>query len=224
MESVSEGALILSSDDSIYYCNRTLGALLGLPIHKIISTKLDSYVASEGRAQLLELIKESRSCGAAKGEFLMKRNGGTPLPVNLSLNRMSVGDFEGVCAVITDLTEQKQVEEELRRHRTELEFLVNERTAELQMEIVERKRAEATLRQAQSESARHGAEMATLMDALPVAVFVAHDVECRHMSGSRFTQELLGLPATANFSKSAPPPGEPGPRQGYERRGRNFPG
>ena len=209
VESVSEGALILSSDDSIYYCNRTLGAMLGLPIHKIISTKLDSYTASEGRAQLMELIKESRSCGAAKGEFLMKRDDGPLLPVNVSLNRMSTGDFEGVCAVITDLSEQKRVEEELRRHRTELELLVGERTADLQQEIVERKRVEATLRQAQSEAARHGAEMASLMDALPVAVFVAHDVECRHMSGSRFTQELLGLPATANFSKSAPPPESP---------------
>jgi PAS domain S-box-containing protein len=72
--------------------------------------------------------------------------------------------------------------------------------------ITERKNAEDALRVAQSESERHGAEMAALMDAVPAAVFVSHDVECRHMSGSRFTQELLGLPATANFSKSAPPP------------------
>ena len=48
VESVSEGALILSSDDSIYYCNHTLGEMLGLPIQKIISRKLDSYVAPEG--------------------------------------------------------------------------------------------------------------------------------------------------------------------------------
>ena len=151
VESVSEGALILSSDDSIYYCNRTLGEMLGLPIQKIISRKLDSYVASEGRAQLMELIKESRSFGAAKGEFLMKRNDGTLLPVNVSLNCMSIVDFEGVCAVITDLTEQKQVEEELRRHRTGLEFLVSERTADLQQEIIERKRAEGELRKSRDE-------------------------------------------------------------------------
>ena len=71
--------------------------------------------------------------------------------------------------------------------------------------ITERKRAEETLCEAQSEAERYGAEMATLLDALPAAVFIAHDAECRHISGSRFTQELLGLPATANFSKSAPP-------------------
>src|SRR5208283_722590 len=121
VESITEGALILSSDDSIYYCNRTLGEMLQLPIQKIVSKKLDSYVASEGREQLMALIEESRSLGTAKGEFLITRNDGTLLPVNVSLNCMSFEDFEGVCAVITDLTEQKQVEEELRRHRTELE-------------------------------------------------------------------------------------------------------
>ncbi len=76
----------------------------------------------------------------------MQRDDGTPLPVNVSLNRMSVEGFEGVCAVITDLSEQKQVQEELRRHRTELEFLVSERTAELQQEIIERKRADEEIR------------------------------------------------------------------------------
>ena len=76
-------------------------------------------------------------------------------------------------------------------------------------DIAERKRAEEALRLAQSEAERYGAEMATLMDAVPAAVFIAHDVECRHMTGSRFTQELLGLPATANFSKSAPPAERP---------------
>ena len=73
------------------------------------------------------------------------------------------------------------------------------------VDITERKRAEEMLREAQSEAQRYGAEMGTLMDAVPAAVFVAHDVECHHMSGSRFTQELLGLPGTSNFSKSAPP-------------------
>jgi PAS domain S-box-containing protein len=170
VESVSEGALILSSDDSIYYCNRTLGEMLQLPIQKIISRRLDSYFAAETRPRLMELIKEIHRLGAAKGEFLMKRFDGTLLPVNVSLNRFRMEGFEGVCAVIADMSDQKRVEEELRRHRTELERMVEERTAdlattnaELLKDITERKRAEMALIQAHErlQMAHHAAGAGT---------------------------------------------------------------
>ena len=149
VESISEGALILSSEDSIYYCNRALGEMLGRPAQKIVSRKLGSYVVSEARTQLRELIEEGRGLGAARGEFLMQREDGALLPVCISLNRLRIEDFEGICAVITDLSEQKMVEEELRRHRAELEFLVKERTADLEQEIAERKRMEEALRESE---------------------------------------------------------------------------
>ena len=174
VESVSEGALILSSDSSIYYCNRTLGEMLQLPIQKIIGRELDSYVASESRAQLMELIKESRSLGAARGEFLMKRNDGTLLPVNVSLNSISLEEFKGVCAVITDLSEQKQVEEELRRHRTELELLVEERTAELVA--------------ARNEAIGERNQLEAVMEALPVGMAITDATGGNIRSNAAFEQ------------------------------------
>ncbi|ABL01164.1 PAS domain S-box protein [Pelobacter propionicus] len=71
-------------------------------------------------------------------------------------------------------------------------------------DITGRGQAEQALRAAQGEAARCRAEMAALMDAVPAAVLIAHDAECRHISGSRVTQEMSGLPLTINFSKSAP--------------------
>ena len=72
------------------------------------------------------------------------------------------------------------------------------------IDITELKRAEKAQQLAQSDAERCGAEMAALVDAVPAGVFIAHDVECLHVSGSLVTQKLLGMPATANFSKSAP--------------------
>jgi len=77
------------------------------------------------------------------------------------------------------------------------------------MEIPERKRTEEELLAAKSEAERYCAEMAALMDAVPVAVLIAHDVECRYVTGSRITQELLGLPATSNYYKSPLPSERP---------------
>ena len=76
-------------------------------------------------------------------------------------------------------------------------------------DITERKRVAEELRVAMNKVQQHATELAAIMDAVPTAVFVAHDVECRHMSGNRFTQKLLGLPLCSNFSKSAPPEERP---------------
>ena len=121
VESISNGAIILSPEDSIYYCNQALSGMLGFPIQKIIGTRLDSYVASEGPSQLAELIEKTRGSGKGWGEFLMKRNDGSCLPVNISLNYIRAEDFQGICAIVTDLSQQKLVEEELRRRTAELE-------------------------------------------------------------------------------------------------------
>ncbi len=72
------------------------------------------------------------------------------------------------------------------------------------VDITARKLTAEALQRAKDEAERYAADVVALLDAVPAAIFIAHDVECRHMSGSRMTQELLGLPATANVSKSAP--------------------
>ena len=70
--------------------------------------------------------------------------------------------------------------------------------------ISERKQAEKALRAAKMEAERYAAEMEALLDAVPAAVFTAHDPQCNTISGNRLAQELLGLPVAGNFSKSAP--------------------
>jgi len=158
VESLNEGALILASDDSIFYCNGCFSAMVGLPIQKIIGSHIRSFFIPDSQKLVSDKIRKTREIGVARGEYILERSDGTFLPVSLSLNFITKKDFEVVCAIVTDLSGQKQVEEELRRHRTELEFLVTERTAdlartnaELQQEIIERKRMEGALLEAHDE-------------------------------------------------------------------------
>ena len=69
-------------------------------------------------------------------------------------------------------------------------------------DVTERKRIEEALRE-------RAEELQAVLDAVPAAVFVASDPECRMMTGNRTCQELLRLPHDANPSKSA---GEEAPR------------
>ncbi|HXE94949.1 MAG TPA: response regulator, partial [Dongiaceae bacterium] len=70
-------------------------------------------------------------------------------------------------------------------------------------EITERKRAEDALRESMSREQERAAELATLLDTVPTPVFVAHDIECLHITGNRAADELLYIPRGAEASLSA---------------------
>ncbi len=63
-------------------------------------------------------------------------------------------------------------------------------------DVTERKRIEEALRE-------RAEELQAVLDAVPAAVFVASDPECRTMTGNHTCQDLLRLPRDANPSKSA---------------------
>ncbi len=77
-------------------------------------------------------------------------------------------------------------------------FVVNGRN------ITARKRAEEALRESEGRERRRAAELQAIMEAVPAAVFIAVDPECRIMLGSRRTYDLLRLPQGSNISKSGP--------------------
>lgn len=114
VESINEGALILSPDNSIYYCNHRFAEMLDLPTQQIIGATIRSFVIPELQLEVAGLILESRNCAKAEGQITINRSDGTLLPIKLSLNCVSLEDFHGICAVLTDLSLQKRTELELR--------------------------------------------------------------------------------------------------------------
>jgi PAS domain S-box-containing protein len=73
------------------------------------------------------------------------------------------------------------------------------------------KRTEDSLRETESRERACAVELEALMDAAPVAIFVAHDSACRTMTGNRAAYELLRMPPGSNLSKT-PPSGEDSPK------------
>ncbi len=62
---------------------------------------------------------------------------------------------------------------------------------------------------ADAELRRSRAELRTLMETVPAAIWLAHDPEARRITGSRFATELLRLPPQGNQSLTAPPAERP---------------
>jgi PAS domain S-box-containing protein len=59
-------------------------------------------------------------------------------------------------------------------------------------------------RRAQEAVRRQAGELQAIMDSVPAVVFLAHDPECRRITGSRRAYEVLRLPFGSNISMTAP--------------------
>jgi formate hydrogenlyase transcriptional activator len=76
-------------------------------------------------------------------------------------------------------------------------------------DITERKRAEEALQESEARERARAKELETVLEAVPVPVCIAHDAECRRMTGNPAAYEHLRVPAGKNFSKSAAPEDQP---------------
>jgi PAS domain S-box-containing protein len=79
-------------------------------------------------------------------EGMHKRKDGSVFPVEIRLSTLSPTQPELMISIVRDITERKQVEEELARYRIHLEEMVKERTAELEIKNITLQELNATLK------------------------------------------------------------------------------
>jgi PAS domain S-box-containing protein len=71
-------------------------------------------------------------------------------------------------------------------------------------DVTSRVRMEQSLLESVSREKARAAELGALMEAVPATVLIAHDPECRLVTGNLAAYELLRMPPGGNLSKSAP--------------------
>ncbi len=74
----------------------------------------------------------------------------------------------------------------------------------LSQSLAERDAVVDALRESEKRERARSEELAVLLDAVPVAVYIAHDPQALQITGNRLSYEWLRIPAGTNFSKSAP--------------------
>lgn len=73
-------------------------------------------------------------------------------------------------------------------------------------DITEHKRVDEALKASEEHSREQAARLKAVLDAAPVVIWIAHDRECRTITGNRFAYELSQVPEGTNMSKTGPRP------------------
>ncbi len=142
IEQIQEGAVTLSADGTVFYCNRCLAEMLQTAQERVIGQPLQSFVRPADRAGLDRMLADARH-GSVRAELKLCRLDGVEVPVSLSLSTLAADhQSELLCGVLADLTQHEE-------HLLKL----SEANARLIAESAQRAVAEEALRQSQKMEA-----------------------------------------------------------------------
>jgi PAS domain S-box-containing protein len=108
VERMQEGAVTVSADALVLYCNQKFADLMQLPLERVIGSQLLTYLKAEAWQKISGIFNGKED--VVKHECVLQRENGGMLPVNLTANRLPQEGANVMCLVVTDLTEQKKHE------------------------------------------------------------------------------------------------------------------
>jgi PAS domain S-box-containing protein len=132
IETMDEGAVILSDAGTILYCNRRFAQLLGKPIATIIGGSARDFFVSEDEERFRNMhrrvfeldsstpaVMDPESGARFKTEMSFKTGNGN-MPALISFNPLPMEDMKVVCMVVTDLTDLKQSQNTMKAYSEKL--------------------------------------------------------------------------------------------------------
>jgi PAS domain S-box-containing protein len=122
VESMNEGAISLSKDGTVLYCNSAFARMAGISLDQIMGHDVSEFVPSEDRDALKKLIKQGLG-EAVRAEMPLLPSSGACLPTQFSLNPVDLEGKPSIGVIVTDLSERKRQQEAEAAVRMRDEFL-----------------------------------------------------------------------------------------------------
>ena len=117
LEQMYAGAVTLTLDGMIVYCNGRFAELARAPADRIVGKELINFVAPSRHAALRTLLEGARA-GKTRGELELRGPKGAPVTVAVKFAPLRLGGSDqvsGVIGIVVDATEQRR-QEEIRTH------------------------------------------------------------------------------------------------------------
>jgi two-component system phosphate regulon sensor histidine kinase PhoR len=120
IEKMREGAVTLNKKGLILYSNSRFASMLNLSLGKIIGSYFKDYIDPSRQASFDSLFRRGWK-NDCKGETFFITADGKSIPVLLSLTNLELDEGIALSIIVTDLTDQKNIEKELRDNYKALE-------------------------------------------------------------------------------------------------------
>lgn len=158
----------VGADERYRWANKSFEDVHGVPRSRIVGSRVADVLSPDIYGRVQPYIARALAGELVRFETSITRPDGVPVVVQGTyLPDMDSGRVRGYFALILDVTERYEADQELRRHREHLETLVIERTAEVQ-EAHRREREQGRMAAIGTLAAGVGHDLANLL--LPVRV------------------------------------------------------
>ncbi|MEY2488896.1 MAG: two-component system, sensor histidine kinase and response regulator [Verrucomicrobiota bacterium] len=119
IEEMNQGAVTLSTDGSILYCNRRFAGLLKTPLEGIVGRAFQSFVTPSDNATFTTLLGAGRT-GGRVGEITLRAADASAVPLQVALGPLPADSAAAICLVATDISESREKEARLRETMADL--------------------------------------------------------------------------------------------------------
>ena len=115
IESMNEGALMLTADKTILFANQCFARMVKCPLEQVTGSSFRRFLSAADRATLKPLLKRADQSGA-KIQVLLYASDETQVPAHLSIRPLARNGLKSATfgIVVTDMTEARRNEEMLR--------------------------------------------------------------------------------------------------------------
>jgi len=121
IEQMTEGAVTLNSDGLIIYSNSQFARLIQRPLPKVMGNYFSDFISPKDAPLFDELLLKGWK-NSIKSEVRLT-TGNKEIDVQLSLNILEMDDDTSLSVIVTDLTQQKDIERELTAKNDQLRNL-----------------------------------------------------------------------------------------------------
>lgn len=121
IEEMNEGALTLTAQGVILFANRSFAEMLKAPLETVIGSTIYTWISPDSLSSLQAHLCKNKD-QAHHEELVLNVSDGSQLVVYISMNKLCIDNMpDSFCLVVTDMSDQKQLEEQLRVKNAELE-------------------------------------------------------------------------------------------------------